>query len=151
MKKTIAILLLLVTFSLLGCNSSHYTIDKYDWKLVTVAWSELNGDIVACSKTVLDEYAPLGVTKTVDLELFATHGWYTIKNLEDNSKFRGTYKVLNSQPIAEIYEIIIGENSGYATSTFKEYRDNRGNYEKVPTLVFTFNGYILTFQASAHI
>gem|GEM_PF-6446037 len=37
MKKTIAILLLLVTFSLLGCNSSHYTIEKYDWKLVTVA------------------------------------------------------------------------------------------------------------------
>ena len=148
MKKVIvAILFTILVVCLAGCGKTDtdVAIEDYKWDL-TVIQSEKDGTIVGCASASYEKYKYIEGIKIVDLTLTAQNGNFTIRDSTDDKNYDGTYKVSIGKKMSMIYDIVMGEESGHATSAYTEYKYGTGPVRKVPTLIVSIGGFILHFQ-----
>ena len=148
MKKVIvAILFTILVVCLAGCGKTDtdVAIEDYKWDL-TVIQSEKDGTIVGCASASYEKYKYIEGIKIVDLTLTAQNGNFTIRDSTDDKNYDGTYKVSIGKKMSMIYDIVMGEESGHATSAYTEYKYGTDPVRKVPTLIVSIGGFILHFQ-----
>ena len=148
MKKIIvAILFTILVVCLAGCGKTDtdVAIEDYKWDL-TVIQSEKDGAIVGCGSASYEKYKYIEGIKIVDLTLTAQNGSFTICDSTDDKNYDGTYKVSIGKKMSMIYDIVMGKESGHATSAYTEYKYGTDPVRKVPTLIVSIGGFILHFQ-----
>ena len=146
MKKIITIILsAILLVCLVGCGKTEVAIEDYQWEL-TLIQSNKDGSIIGCGSEHYEMHKEIECIKVVDLTLTAENSSLTITNITSNASYNGTYKVNNSKKKSMIYDIVIGEESGYATSAYTEYKDGTGTTQRTPTLIVSIGDYSLNFQ-----
>lgn len=141
MKKTIsfiAIITIILTLFLVGCdNSSTTQIDSHSWELTTVQENE-QGSIIACSPTLL-QYNE--TAKEIEITCEATDGNITINDDTNNKKYTGAYTVKETTDNSEIYDVSIDDKNGMAVCSLTVENENKN-----PTLIININGFTLNLQ-----
>lgn len=145
MKKTVLILLGILTITMLlsSCASETISIEDYEWQMRTVMSGNIettqDEDTLIVAVGEPDELYP--EAKIVDLTLIAKDGKITITDQTNNKTYTGTYKVQKKTPKGTDYEITINGQNGYATVAPTEYYDG----SKIPTLPINLGEYSLYF------
>lgn len=145
MKKTVLILLGILTITMLlsSCASETISIEDYEWQMRTVMSGNIettqDEDTLIVAVGEPDELYP--EAKIVDLTLIAKDGKITITDQTNNKTYTGTYKVQKKTPKGTDYEITINGQDGYATVAPTEYYDG----SEVPTLPINLGEYSLYF------
>ena len=148
MKKVIvAILFTIFVVCLAGCEKTDtdVAIEDYKWDL-TVIQSEKDGAIVGCGSASYEKYKYIEGIKIVDLTLTAQNGSFMISDSANDKNYNGTYTVNISNKNCMIYDIVIGEESGHATTAYTEYKNEADTVQRIPTLIVSVGDYSLTFQ-----
>lgn len=145
MKKTVLILLGILTITMLlsSCASETISIEDYEWQMRTAMSGNIettqDEDTLIVAVGEPDELYP--EAKIVDLTLIAKDGKITITDQTNNKTYTGTYKVQKKTPKGTDYEITINGQNGYATVAPTEYYDG----SEVPTLPINLGEYSLYF------
>ena len=148
MKKVIvATLFTILAVCLTGCGKTDtdVAIEDYKWKL-TVIQSGKDGSIVGCSSETYEMHKDIEGIKVVDLILTAQNGNFIISDNANDKNYNGTYTVNISNKNCMIYDIVIGEESGHATTAYTEYKNEADTVQRIPTLIVSVGDYSLTFQ-----
>ena len=146
MKKVIvATLFTILAVCLTGCGKADVAIEDCKWEL-TVIQSGKDGSIVGCSSESYEIHKDVEGIKVVDLILTAQNGNFTISDSANGKIYNGTYKVNISKKNCMIYDIVMGEESGHATTAYTEHKNETGTVQRIPTLIVSVGDYSLTFQ-----
>ena len=146
MKKIITIILsAILLVCLVSCGKTDVAIEDYQWEL-TLIQSSIDGSIVGCGSEHYEMHKEIEGIKVVDLTLTAENGSFIITDITNNTSYEGTYTVNNSKKKSMIYDIVVGEETGYATSAYTEYKDGTGTTQRTPTLIVSIGDYSLNFQ-----
>lgn len=133
----------LIVFSLSACQADVVAMEDYEWKMRTVASSDMESaqapDTLIIAVGTADELYPDAAI--VDLTLTAKDGAITLTDATHGRAYSGTYEVLQKTPKGTDYEIRIDGVTGYATVAPTE---SYGGSE-TPTLPINIGGYSLYF------
>ena len=142
---------LVLAFSLLlicgaGCsNLKKVPIDAYVWKITVIQektkiQENQKGDVIACAPEFISSYK--GAAE-IDLTCEAQNGSFTITDARSNQSYKGQYRLEERSPEGTIYEIKLGEATGYAVTGMTTYLDNN----QTPTFIINIGDYVLNFQS----
>ena len=148
MKKIIVPILFTIFVVCLACCGKTKTdaaIEDYKWNL-TVIQSGKDGSIVGCSSETYEMHKDIEGIKVVDLILTAQNGNFIISDNANDKNYNGTYTVNISKKNCMIYNIVMGEESGHATTAYTEYKNEADAIQRIPTLILSVGDYSLTFQ-----
>lgn len=142
MKRTVALLILIITTALLliGCSDGARITDN-DW-VMTLAQTE-GGKIVAYGKEGEANKEFFGDATLSEVELSAEFGKFTITDTTSGKSYEGSYKKKESKDGGTVYKIKIGECDGTAIVSSAE-NSSDGN---LPTLIIAVGGYAMSFKA----
>jgi hypothetical protein len=138
-KKVIAVLLLLaICLSLLpSCGKSDLSIDGMEFEFVHARKAD-KILILACSSSIANKYKSAEV---MDYTLTANNKVLTVTG--EGSTYTGSYKVSERFEESVLYEISIGEETGFASISEKTLEDGTVEY----MLILSVRGYSVTFVA----
>lgn len=140
MKASSFLLLILSILILSGCISSDtVSIHEYEWKISTIQRRE-DGVIIACSP---EQNALYENASAIELNCAAKNGSFTLTDLTNRNTYDGTYKSIETNHGATIYEITLRAKHGNAVAAITSYQDG----SKIPTLIISTEEYVLNFFA----
>ena len=146
MKKGLVLAFSLLLFCVAGCsNLKNVPIDAYVWKITVIQektkiQENQKGDVIACAPEFISSYK--GAAE-IDLTCEAQNGSFTITDARSNQSYKGQYRLEERSPEGTIYEIKLGEATGYAVTGITTYLDNH----QTPTFIINIGDYVLNFQS----
>ncbi len=96
--------------------------------------------MIACAPEFISSYK--GAAE-IDLTCEAQNGSFTITDARSNQSYKGQYRLEERSPEGTIYEIKLGEATGYAVTGITTYLDNH----QTPTFIINIGDYVLNFQS----
>lgn len=138
MKKICAIFILLL-ICLTGCSNTEKVpkIDDYTWQMTSIQGGE-DGSVIACSPEMASSYEG---AKQITLICEAKNGKFTLTDSTNNKSYLGTYSITKTSAESIIYEILIDDKKGYATTGLTTYLNESQN----PTFIIAIGDYALNF------
>ena len=146
MKKGLVLAFSLLLLCVAGCsNLKNVPIDAYVWKITVIQektkiQENQKGDVIACAPEFISSYK--GAAE-IDLTCEAQNGSFTITDARSNQSYKGQYRLEERSPEGTIYEIKLGEDTGYAVTGITTYLDNH----KTHTFIINIGDYVLNFQS----
>lgn len=146
MKKGLVLAFSLLLLCVAGCsNLKNVPIDAYVWKITVIQektkiQENQKGDVIACAPEFISSYK--GAAE-IDLTCEAQNGSFTITDARSNQSYKGQYRLEERSPEGTIYEIKLGEATGYAVTGMTTYLDNN----QIPTFIINIGDYVLNFQS----
>lgn len=146
MKKGLVLAFSLLLICVAGCsNLKNVPIDAYVWKITVIQektkiQENQKGDVIACAPEFISSYK--GAAE-IDLTCEAQNGSFTITDARSNQSYKGQYRLEERSPKGTIYEIKLGEATGYAVTGMTTYLDNN----QTPTFIINIGDYVLNFQS----
>ena len=119
MKKGLVLAFSLLLICVAGCsNLKNVPIDAYVWKITVIQektkiQENQKGDVIACAPEFISSYK--GAAE-IDLTCEAQNGSFTITDARSNQSYKGQYRLEERSPEGTIYEIKLGEATGYAVT-----------------------------------
>ena len=146
MKKGLVLAFSLLLICVAGCsNLKNVPIDAYVWKITVIQektkiQENQKGDVIACAPEFISSYK--GAAE-IDLTCEAQNVSFTITDARSNQSYKGQYRLEERSPEGTIYEIKLGEATGYAVTGMTTYLDNN----QTPTFIINIGDYVLNFQS----
>ena len=140
MKKGMVLALVLCLLCLAGCgNRENVPIDAYSWQRTTVQEKQ-KGAVIACASEWISSNE--GAAE-IDWTCEAQNGSFTLTDATNHKSYQGQYRFEKGSPEGTIYEIKLGEATGYAVTGITTYLDN----SQSPTFILNIGDYVLNFQS----
>ena len=134
-------LLFAVLLFLTGCNNSQVPkIDEYDWVMTSVQSIDADGQAIAFGER---GSSTLPSAQQVDLTCKAENGNLTLTDQTNNKTYTGTYKLTQTDPKSNIYEVVVDGKEGMAVVAMTTYHDG----SQAPTFIINLGDYTINLFA----